>query len=201
MGWAKSFTVKRYEVNIHVLSDGDLHITEELTVEYKGGPFQKGFREIDKRYTEVIIIEGVWEKIQEEEWKLLPHIVDNSDKYVRVDWFYEQAQDEERVFRVVYKVKGAIRRYEGGDQLWWRPLGIYEAPILESAVRVFLPEGAVVQKVGAYGVGRVVWAEGREVLFEGQRALAPNENFGEIRCSSRMALFRRGGPRGSGRQT
>jgi hypothetical protein len=30
VGWAKSFTVKRYEVNIHILSDGDLHITEEF---------------------------------------------------------------------------------------------------------------------------------------------------------------------------
>jgi hypothetical protein len=142
----------------------------------------------------VIIIEGVWEKIQEEEWKLLPHIVDNSDKYLRLDWFYEQAQDEERVFKVVYKVKGAIRRYEGGDQLWWRPLGIYEAPILESVVRVFLPEGAVVQKVGAYGVGRVVMAEGREVLFEGQRALAPNESFGEIRVQFPHGIIPPGRP-------
>jgi hypothetical protein len=194
VGWAKSFTVKRYEVNIHILSDGDLHITEELTVEYKGGPFKKGFREIDKRYTEAIIIEGVWEKIREEDWKLLNHTVDNSDKYVRVDWFYEQAQDEERVFKVVYKVKGAIRRYEGGDQLWWRPLGIYEAPILESVVRVFLPEGAVVQKVDAYGLGRVVKAEGREVLFEGQRALAPNESFGEIRVQFPHGIIPPGRP-------
>jgi hypothetical protein len=194
VGWAKSFTVKRYEVDIHILSDGDLRITEELTVEYKGGPFQKGFREIDKRYTEAIIIEGVWEKIREGEWKRLNHTVDSSDKYVRVDWFYKQAQDEERVFKVVYKVKGAIRRYEGGDQLWWRPLGIYEAPILESVVRVFLPEGAVVQKVGAYGVGRVVWAEGREVLFEGQRALAPNESFGEIRVQFPHGIIPPGRP-------
>jgi hypothetical protein len=158
------------------------------------GPFEKGFREIDKRYTEAIIIEGVWEKIREGEWKRLNHTVDSSDKYVRVDWFYEQAQDEERVFRVVYKVKGAIRRYEGGDQLWWRPLGIYEAPILESVVRVFLPEGAVVQKVGAYGVGRVVSAEGREVLFEGQRALAPNESFGEIRVQFPHGIIPPGRP-------
>jgi hypothetical protein len=194
VGWAKSFTVKRYEVNIHILSDGDLQIAEELTVAFEGGPFEKGFREIDKRYTEAIIVEGVWEKRREGEWKLLNHTVDNSDKYVRVDWFYEQAQDEERVFKVVYKVKGAIRRYEGGDQLWWRPLGIYEAPILESVVRVFLPEGAVVQKVDAYGVGRVVRAEGREVVFEGQRALAPNESFGEIRVQFPHGIIPPGRP-------
>ena len=194
VGWAKSFTVKRYEVDIHILSDGDLQIAEELTVAFEGGPFEKGFREIDKRYTEAIIIEGTWEKIREGGWKRLNHTVDNSDKYVRVDWFYEQAQDEERVFKVVYKVKGAIRRYEGGDQLWWRPLGIYEAPILESVVRVFLPEGAVVQKVDAYGLGRVVVAEGREVLFEGQRALAANESFGEIRVQFPHGIIPPGRP-------
>jgi hypothetical protein len=46
-------------------------------VAFEGGPFEKGFREIDKRYTEVIIIEGVWEKIREGEWKRLNHTVDN----------------------------------------------------------------------------------------------------------------------------
>jgi hypothetical protein len=186
--------LKRHEVDIHVVSDGDLRIEERLTLDLGEGFFWVDpFWEVEKEYTEGIRIEGVWEE-REGTLKPLEYTVSESEKGVRVDWFYEQAQDEERVFKVVYKVKGAIRRYEGGDQLWWRPLGIYEAPILESVVRVSLPEGAVVQKVDAYGVGRVVRAEGREVLFEGQRALAPNESFGEIRVQFPHGIIPPGRP-------
>jgi hypothetical protein len=173
--------LKRHEVDIHVVSDGDLRIEERLTLDLGEGFFWVDpFWEVEKEYTEGIRIEGVWEE-REGTLKPLEYTVSESEKGVRVDWFYEQGQDEERVFKVVYRVKGAIRQRETGDRLWWRPFTTYHRTTIEKGkekrrllfakegvVRIFLPEGAAVQKVELHRLEGAVKAEGRQVIFEGE---------------------------------
>jgi hypothetical protein len=104
---------------------------------------------------------------------------------VRVYWVYESGEERVRVVRVVYRVKGAIRQRETGDRLWWRPFTMYQRITIEKrknkrekerwplfakegVVRVFLPEGAAVQKVELHRLEGAVKAEGRQVIFEGE---------------------------------
>jgi len=55
--------LKRHEVNIHVVSDGDLRVEERLAVEFReGSSWDDYFWEVEKEYAEGIRIEGVWEE-------------------------------------------------------------------------------------------------------------------------------------------
>jgi len=173
--------LKRHEVNIHVVSDGDLRVEERLTVEFReGSSWGDYFWEVGKEYAEGIRIEGVWEE-REGTLKPLKYNVSESWEGVRVDWVYEAGEERVRVVRVVYRVKGAIRQRETGDHLWWRPFKRYHQTTVEKGkkktrllfaeegvVRVFLPEGAAVQKVDLRGLEGAVKAEGRQVIFEGK---------------------------------
>jgi hypothetical protein len=173
--------LKRHEVDIHVVSDGDLRIEERLTLEFReGSSWGDYFWEVGKEYTEGIRIEGVWEE-REGTLKPLEYTVRESEGGVRVDWVYESGEERVRVVRVVYRVKGAIRQRETGDRLWWRPFTTYQRTTIEKGkkkrwllfakegvVRVFLPEGAAVQKVELHGLEGAVKAEGRQVIFEGE---------------------------------
>jgi Predicted membrane protein (DUF2207). len=100
-----------------------------------------------------------------------------------IKWFFPPIYDKKMSFHLVYTVKGALRFYSGGDQLWWVAVFPDRAyPVEESTVTVYLPEGAKAEKVASYGADATseISPDGRVVTFRSQKPIYPNEQL-EVR--------------------
>jgi hypothetical protein len=184
-GQEKVAVADSYHVEIRVLADGSLEVTERLYMSFQG-TFRKGSREIPLDRMDGIEVLEVGEEGRpyerghgEEDYT---YVAEEGKDYVRVEWYYPELRDDKRMFYIRYRAIGAVRRYEGGDQVWWKALPEkhgYE--IRQSRVVVYLPEGAVVERTEAYGPARYMVEEGGKVVwFEGERPLGADESF-EVR--------------------
>ncbi len=176
---------ERLDVEIQVLADGTLEITEHQAIRFIG-TFRRGFREIPLRRTEGIVIldlrddQGVYRR--EASGQPFTYEVEESGDTIIVRWFFPPTTSTVRTFHLRYRVRGAVRRYPEGDQLWWNPLPAEHAyEIRSSTVTVFLPPGAIAQRIAAYGpADGMVLENGQTVRFQARRPLQPDESF-EIR--------------------
>jgi len=98
-------------------------------------------------------------------------------------YFFEPITNGRAKFEISYDVVGAIRVYEGGDQLWWDavPSEHYGFSIGESTIRVQLPTGYApreeVDPVVTYGVPADVQVDGTNVVASARETITGNEMF------------------------
>jgi uncharacterized membrane protein YgcG len=176
---------ERFDVELYVQPDGTLEVVERQTIWFLG-TFRRGFRELPLRRTEGITILEVGEEgrpyRQAPTEEPFTYTVEEGREAVTVRWFFPSTTNARRTFYLRYQVREAIQRYAAGDQLRWNPLPAEHAyEIRESTVTVYLPPGAIAQRVAAYGpADGTVGEGGRVVRFRAQRPLAPDESF-EIR--------------------
>lgn len=101
-------------------------------------------------------------------------------------YFFSPISNGKASFRIEYTVVGALRVYEGGDQLWWTaiPSEHFGFNIGSSTVRVSLPSGygprEGVDPVVSYGAPTNVSVNGTEVTYTTTRQLGGYENL-EVR--------------------
>jgi uncharacterized membrane protein len=96
---------------------------------------------------------------------------ENTDEGLSITYYFEQpiTNDSEQ-FEIEYTVIGALRVYEGGDQLWWTaiPTEHFGFPIGSSTVTVQLPSGYApregVDPVETYGAPAQVDVRGTTVI-------------------------------------
>lgn len=149
---------ERFDVEIRVHLDGTMEITEHQTIRFNG-TFRRGFREIPLRRTEGITIldlredEAIYRRASS--GQPFTYEVEESREGITVRWFFPPTTNAVRTFHLRYQVRGAIRRYPEGDQLWWNPLPAEHAyEIRHSTVTVILPPR------GAGPAGRRLWPGG-----------------------------------------
>jgi uncharacterized membrane protein len=103
-----------------------------------------------------------------------------------VYYFFDPITDDSQTFELRYTVNGALRVYEGGDQLWWIavPAEKYGFSVGESTITVGLPEGYApregIDPVVTYGVAGDVQVNGTQVVATALDPIGPNDTF-EIR--------------------
>ncbi len=162
---SKSVYAEDYDVDLIVLPNGDLRVVETLDMAFQGGPFTYGFRTIPTdRLDEITDIE-VWEGNQ----RYAPNRSGDANTYraaytededVEVRWYYPPTSNANRTFQIAYTVKGAARRYDEGDEVWWMAIhDDHPYPIRSSRVTLQLPEGTTVNAQDG-GQGYVVETDG-----------------------------------------
>lgn len=98
-------------------------------------------------------------------------------------YFFAPINNGRAKFEISYDVIGAIRVYEGGDQLWWDavPSEHYGFTIGESTVQVLLPAGYApregIDPVVTYGVPADVQVNGTHVVATAQEPITGNQIF------------------------
>jgi uncharacterized membrane protein len=106
---------------------------------------------------------------------------------VSIDYYFnEPITNSNGHFTVEYKVHGALRAYEGGDQLWWTavPTDTYGFSVGSSTITVTLPpelaprEG--IDPVVTYGASSEIDVKGSVIVARSTNRIAGNDNF-EIR--------------------
>jgi hypothetical protein len=144
----KSLYWKRFDVDVIVQPNGDLRVTETQEIVFLGGPFHYGFATIPgDRLDDITDIE-VWENGQpyqqsssSQEYTFRTRWEDGD---LSVQWYFPYTSDTTHTFEFRYTVKGAVRRYDQGDEVWWMAVpGDHDYDIRSSRVTVHLPEGVV----------------------------------------------------------
>ena len=101
-------------------------------------------------------------------------------------YFTTPANNTTRNFTLQYVVDGALRIYEGGDQLWWIaiPEDKYGFSVGESTIRVEMPPGYApregVDRIETYGAAGEITVEGRFITARAPQGVGAYETF-EIR--------------------
>lgn len=102
-------------------------------------------------------------------------------------YFFEPIVNSNGHFTIEYKVHGALRAYEGGDQLWWTavPTDTYGFSVGSSTITVTLPpelaprEG--VDPIVTYGASSEITVKGSVIVAKATSRISGNDKF-EIRA-------------------
>jgi len=178
---SKSLYWDRFDFDITVQPNGDLRIIETQRIVFTSGSFTFGTRGIEtdrlSDITDVEVSEGnrVFRRSDSEDPYTFQVYQDGSER--KIKWFFPSTRDSTHTYTLAYTVKGALRYYDGGDQLWWVPIVATRSfPVNASKVVVHLPEGAKVQNYDAYGAPadaqqvdeRTVWFTSKGRIPAGQ---------------------------------
>lgn len=101
-------------------------------------------------------------------------------------YFFEPIRNGSAQFRILYTVVGALRVYEGGDQLWWTaiPSEHFGFTIGSSTITVEMPPGygprEGIDRVDTYGAPGEIQVSGTRIQARATEAITGDERF-EIR--------------------
>lgn len=148
------------DIALDLQEDGNFAVTEQQTVDFTGGPFSNGFRDIPLGQVEAItkvrvgeFRDGVYVPYQ----RVSPFDYDSSipDTYAisirtgnaHIEWSFPRSYTETRVFVVQYVAEGALRVYDDPSnpfqEILWIPVGsaLTEiAPVRRATFTITLPE-------------------------------------------------------------
>jgi uncharacterized membrane protein YgcG len=141
----RAVSYDRIVATYEVLPDGRVRVVEEQTVDFRGGPFTTGYARLATRGASAIHVTDVGER--EPDVAYVPgrdapgtYAVDQDGEAVTVRWWFAPTTDARRRFVLAYEIAGAVRFYEGGDQLWWQAIRADQPATREAVVTVSLPD-------------------------------------------------------------
>ena len=168
----KSYSADRFDVDVEILEDGSLLVTETVVFRFAGGPFTKVYRDLVADETD-----GIDEVVASMDGRKLalgtqPGQVEiNNLPAANVVWHLEPTSDSVHTFVLFYHMLGVIRRGDNADVLSFRALPTeHDYQIGSSTVRVTYPSGAKLKGEPSVVSGNAtISAKAGEVIFESAR--------------------------------
>ena len=193
----KSLLWERFDVDIIIRRDGAFEVAEHQTIRFTRGTFTFGFREIPTRYIDSIedwtLTDGSGNRYRLVNSGKEPYtftVADKGPRYV-IYWYFPVTANQSETYTLAYTVRGGLRYYEGGDQLWWKAIyGDRSFPVQAGRVNVVAP--ATIHEWAAYTNNGAAWEDargiasaallesGREIAYVIDSSLAPGQAF-EVR--------------------
>lgn len=144
---SKTLRWHRWDADIQINADGTFTVQEVYEIEFIGGPFTFGYRNIPidqfEELTDFAVREGsvVYQQARTEQPNTF-YVTENGGEYV-VNWFFPSTVNQTRVFTVQYTVVGGIIiNSEVGERFFWKAVGPdHDFPIETSTVIVRMPPG------------------------------------------------------------
>jgi uncharacterized membrane protein len=202
----KSFYWERFDVDITLLENGDMHIVETQTLNFSGTPFTYGYGTIytgssgnNDGIVDVSVRDENGSYTESSSNAERTFEVSHSSDEVSIYWYFEPTVGS-RAFQFSYTVVGGIQvgtLEEGdGDQIYWKAIPADHPSWIESSrVTIHLPEGVQPQinsNTGDYLAAAYVDEEesdrvqidvgdnGRTITYDLQTALATDQQL-EVR--------------------
>ncbi|MBM4451381.1 MAG: DUF2207 domain-containing protein [Chloroflexi bacterium] len=162
------------DVDINILPNSDMDITETIKIVYTSGTFHYADRWIPMDRVESITGVEVWEG--EREYGFNPKVrrwiaerkesgkALGGDSYAYatwvdggkfwIGWWYPATSGGSRTFTIKYTVRGGLRIGEKDDQLYWKAVfKDHDVPIGRSRTTIHLPEGVYTEPLKAFSYG------------------------------------------------
>ncbi len=160
----KSLRWNRFDVNITVLPNGDMKIEEIQAITFTSGSFHYGFRSIPldrvESITDIQVFELKGGRLQEyaasssqDEYTFDVYRKDGEQK---IYWYfpYTDSEHASHTYVIRYLIKGGLRIYDDGDQVWWKAIGAdHNFPVVNSQVTVELPGEFTETQISAEAYG------------------------------------------------
>lgn len=169
---ARSLEFRGFDVDVRVLPDASITVTERLTVQFNGS-WNGIYRSIPVRYNTPqgfsfdlrLRVVGV----TDDDGEPLRYEVERERHYRKIKMWVPGANDAVRTILLHYKVDNALGYFEDHDELYWNVTGDeWDFPVGNATARITLPSGAsevrAIAFTGAYGSR----AQNAEVSVEGQ---------------------------------
>jgi hypothetical protein len=138
-----SVVAESYDVDVTVEDGGALAVVERLTLDFSGGPFRHGYRDIPLGRVEAIRDVQVSEPgrpYQPGAERQYTFQTSRHGDALRVDWWFPPTANATREFEISYRAEGALRVYPDGDQVYWQAIGAdHGYPVRQARVLVHLP--------------------------------------------------------------
>jgi uncharacterized membrane protein YgcG len=181
-------SINRFDVKVEVETDGDIVVTEAITVTAEGYQIRRGiFRDLPRYYES----DGARLPYRYDVLEVLrdgrrePYSTGTEDNAWRIligdeDVFLERG---EHAYEIRYRVRNQVRYFDTYDEVYWNATGNYWSfPILEARASIVLPPGADVLQtrgytggLGATGSDYTYAGTGGAHVFEATRPLASGE--------------------------
>jgi hypothetical protein len=177
---AKSFYWERFDVDVEVLPNGDLIVTENQTLNFSGGTFRNGFRTIptgragnNDGIDSFEVMEGDVRYTESNSERPNTFYTRRVGDMTELNWFFDPALGSRR-YTIRYRVRNAVRTEPSGDQVFWNAMPAdLGSHVSAGRVTVNLPEGIEAASTTALLGGRVTSTvlsqtspDGRRVVFE-----------------------------------
>ena len=184
----KVYRWDRFDVDINILATGDFQVTETQTFRFVSGSFSYVYANIPLDRVEEITNVEVWEGNQR--YTLSgsgaagTYSVSQDGKQLNIEWHFTPTANAARTWSLRYLVKGGLRIYDGGDQLYWKAIPPDHAqPILASTIRVHLPTSLTAEqlKIATYGAS-ATWqqTDAQTIVFNASGQIPANREL-EVR--------------------
>ncbi len=148
--------INRFDVEIDVAQDGDIVVTEAITVNAEGYQIKRGiFRDLPRYF------ESKGDRLRYDYDILSVERDGNDEPYetssegnayrIRIGDPDRRLSAGEHLYEISYRVKNQIRYFPDHDELYWNVTGSYwDFPILSASARILLPDGAEVTGQSGY---------------------------------------------------
>lgn len=144
---SKSVVVQRRDGDITVLSNGDMRVVETWEVQFSGGPFTQAFRTIPLNRADDIFNWDIREGgprgrpfQQNDSAHAYTFTLDDHRREQTITWHFPATTNASRTFALSYTVRGALRIYPDGDQVFFKFIEADRQYTINSAhVAVHLP--------------------------------------------------------------
>jgi hypothetical protein len=135
LGSGKSYSLPEVRIEATVLPDGSVRLVEHRTFDFQG-QFSFAF------FTVAEPLEHVQDFEVTEDGRALEVDQESDLGQFRATWYFS-AQDEQRTFRISYRVICAVETYRDAAHLLWQFVGTgWDVPTDHVSIRVHLPEAS-----------------------------------------------------------
>ncbi len=186
---AKERRLLKFYSNIDVLPDSSVEVTENITFQFIGGPWQGIYRTIPVEYAgprglNYSLFLDV-KRITDDQGNKLRYETSRERQYLKLKIYIPHADNSTRTISIEYSVSDALRFFDEHDEFYWNVTGDeWPIPIEEAGAHITLPKDTSGIRVnvftGAYrAVGRNATSEinGTGVDVRTLSPLAMHEGF------------------------
>ncbi len=148
--------IDSFEVVIDVATDGDISVTETITVTSEGNQIRRGiFRDLPRYYTNngarfVYDYEDM-SVLREGRAESYTNSTDGSAVRIRIGDAEVFLRNGKHLYEIKYRVKNQVRYFSDYDEIYWNVTGSYWAfPINSARATINLPPGAEITGASGY---------------------------------------------------
>ncbi|MXX24259.1 MAG: DUF2207 domain-containing protein [Caldilineaceae bacterium SB0668_bin_21] len=164
----KSLLWERFDVDIIIRKNSTFEVTEHQTIRFTRGTFTYGYRDIPiKNLTSLdgwTLTDASGNSYRYASFGKEPYtftVTKKASRYI-INWYFPPISNRSETFSLGYTVRGGLRYYEGGDQLWWQAIyGDRSYPVQAGRVNVVAP--AAIHEWAAYTNRGEAWQDAREI--------------------------------------
>jgi hypothetical protein len=144
---AKERRLLKFYSNIDVLADSSVEVTENITFQFIGGPWQGIYRTIPVEYAapaglNYSLFVDV-KRIADEDGRKLRYETSRERQYLKLKIYLPNADNSTRTISIEYRVSDALRFFDEHDELYWNVTGDeWPISIGEAGAHISLPGGA-----------------------------------------------------------